>query len=68
MSALYAAAQPVAGVAFVEITKLRRLGTLKPEAPPSGVLEIGRLEIARLDRDPNFPDRGVLTIRTRGGR
>jgi hypothetical protein len=68
LSALYAAAQPVAGVAFVEITTLRRLGGLKPEVPPSGVLEIGRLEIARLDHDPNFPDRGVLTIRARGGR
>jgi hypothetical protein len=68
LSQLYAAAQPVAGVAHLEITKLRRLGTQKPEVPTSGVVDLARLEIARLDHDPNFPDRGVLTIRTKGGR
>ena len=33
-----------------------------------GVLEMGRLEIARLDNDPSFPERGVLTITAGGGK
>jgi hypothetical protein len=31
-------------------------------------LELGRLEIARLDNDPNFPDRGVLRLALQGGK
>ena len=31
-----------------------------------GVLAIGRLEIARLDNDPNFPERGVLRLDAAG--
>lgn len=68
LSTIYAAAQPVPGVGYLEITRLRRLGSSFPEVPASGTLEMGRLQIARLDHDPNFPDRGTLTIVTRGGR
>jgi hypothetical protein len=28
---------------------------------------MGRLEIARLDNDPNFPERGTLTLTLGGG-
>ena len=34
----------------------------------TGVLPMGRLEIARLDNDPSFPERGVLTLTTGGGK
>ena len=29
---------------------------------------MGRLEIARLDNDPNFPERGVLALTVGGGK
>ena len=33
-----------------------------------GVLELGRLEIARLDNDPDYPDHGVLRFTMEGGK
>ena len=63
LSQLYAAAQEVAGVRYVEINTFQRLGTPSTAALDEGVLTIGRLEIARLDNDPNFPERGVLDVR-----
>lgn len=69
LSRIYAAAQAVPGVRHVEILTLRRLGVTRPPAvPPDGVLVIDRLEIARLESDPNFPDRGQLELEMRGGR
>jgi hypothetical protein len=68
VSRIYAAAQKVAGVSHVDVTVLRRLGVQNPEVPAGNILEMGRLEIVRLDHDPNHRERGVLTIHTRGGR
>lgn len=68
LSRLYAAAQAVAGVAFAEITTFRRLGGSGRGALDTGVLSIGTLEIARLDNDPNFPERGILRLTLEGGR
>jgi hypothetical protein len=31
-------------------------------------MKLGRLEIARLDNDPNFPEHGVLRLDLRGGK
>lgn len=69
LSALYEAAQAVQGVASVVITTFRRL-RVPPDPKPldDGVLAIGRLEIARLDNDPNFPERGVLKLSVGGGK
>ena len=39
----------------------------RPAALDSGVLPMGRLEIARLDNDPNFPERGRARRSTLGG-
>ena len=47
---------------------LRRLGSDDTQALVDGQLAVGPLEIARLDNDPNFPDRGVLRVIPRGGR
>lgn len=68
LSALYAAAQAVEGVASVVIDTFQRLR--KPDAKPldAGVLDMGRLEIARLDNDPSFPERGVLRLDLGGGK
>ena len=67
LSRIYAEAQKLAGVRHVEVTTFQRLGT-PSVALETGVLAIGRLEIARLDNDPNFPDRGQLRFTMKGGR
>ena len=68
LSRLYAAAQAVEGVASVEITKFQRQGKAATSALQAGVLPLARLEIARLDNDPNFPERGVFRLQMKGGR
>ncbi|RFC33117.1 MAG: putative baseplate assembly protein [Candidatus Nitrotoga sp. MKT] len=69
LSAIYEAAQAIQGVASVVIKTFQRLRT-PPDPKPmdDGVLTIGRLEIARLDNDPNFPERGVLKLSIGGGK
>jgi hypothetical protein len=69
-SPLYAAAQAVPGVASVHITKFQRQDTpgTDSEALDKGNLTLGRLEIARLDNDRNFPEHGVLRVTLGGGK
>lgn len=68
LSTLYAAAQSVEGVDSVDITVFRRQGTPSSSGLESARLEFGRLEIARLDNDPDFPERGVFRLEMKGGR
>jgi hypothetical protein len=68
LGVLYAAAQKVEGVRFVTIEKFQRLGIDSRQALDEGVLQIGRLEIARLDDDQNFPERGVFRLTLEGGK
>ena len=68
LSPLYAAAASVAGVGSVLVTTFQRQGTPSSEALQNGELKLGRLEIARLDNDPNFRDRGVLRLLVEGGK
>jgi hypothetical protein len=68
LSALYAAAQGVEGVASIDVTTFQRQDRPNRDAFDKGRLELGRLEIARLDNDPNFPDRGVLRLTLGGGK
>jgi len=68
LSAIYAAAQAVAGVESVHVTKFHRLGVPDGRPLEEGFIELGRLEIARLDNDPNFPERGVLRLSLGGGK
>lgn len=68
LSQLYAAAQAVTGVRFVEFIKFQRFGLDSQEGLDAGLLEMDRLEIARLDNDPNFPERGLLRPIMEGGR
>jgi len=68
LSRIVAAAQEVPGVRFVEALVFQRLGDERSSALDSGELAIGRLEIARLDNDPSFPERGVLRLTMEGGR
>ncbi len=68
LSPLYAAAQAVQGVESVVITKFRRQGTDNNDALDAGKLELGRLQIARCDNDPNFPEHGVFRLTMNGGK
>ncbi|WP_396957661.1 putative baseplate assembly protein [Nitrosomonas sp.] len=69
LSELYEAAHSVQGVASAVIKTFRRLRTPRDLKPlDEGVLTIERLEIARLDNDPNFPERGVLKLSVGGGK
>jgi hypothetical protein len=68
LSALYAAAQAVAGVASVQITTFQRQGLPETSGLTNGFLVMNRLEIARLDNDPNFVERGIFKLDLGGGR
>jgi hypothetical protein len=68
LSTLYEAAQAVQGVASVVFDTFERLRFPDSKPLDDGVLPMGRLEIARLDNDPNFPERGVLTLTVGGGK
>jgi hypothetical protein len=67
LSAIVARAMDVPGVASVTPVKFQRLGHTAQSELDDGVLNLGRLEIARLDNDPNAPEQGRLDIRVRGG-
>jgi hypothetical protein len=68
LSQIYAQAQAIPGIAFVQITKFQKQGIESDEAIKTGKLILGRLEIARLDNDPNFPEHGVLRLNLEGGK
>jgi len=62
LSPLIAAAQDVAGVESVMVKKFQRQRVESDVALKSAKLDIARLEIARLNNDPNFPERGSFTV------
>lgn len=68
LSPFYAAAQAVAGVESVDITTFQRRGVPSAKGLDDGRLDMGRLEIPRLDNDPNFQERGAFTLTLSGGR
>lgn len=65
---ILAAMHAVPGVTSLEVRRLGRLGLAGEEALRDGRIALGRLEIARLDNDPDFPERGRLALHMRGGR
>ena len=69
LSTVEAAAQNIEGVRYVAVKRFTRFGSTKPfEGLEGGRLSIERLEIARLDNNPNFPENGVLRLTLEGGR
>ena len=68
LSPMYAAARSVPGVDSVQITRFYRQGQEDPKPLADGFMLLGRLEIARLDNDPNFPEHGVLRLDLHGGK
>ena len=68
LSRLIAAAQAVAGVESVRATTFQRQGEFSNAALQTGQITLERLEIARLDNDRNFPNRGVFRLALGGGK
>lgn len=68
LSPLYAAAQAVPGVASVQITTFKRRTATDRTGLEKGFLQLGRMEIARLDNDRNFAERGVFRLTLGGGK
>ena len=68
LSAIVAAAQDVPGVRSVTPLVFQRQRDDSTSALDTGVLEMGRLEVPRLDDDPSFPEHGVLELALGGGK
>jgi predicted phage baseplate assembly protein len=68
LSQIYAAVQSVEGVCSVVVTRFTPFGQPDNGEVARGVIPIGPWQIARLDNDPNFMERGVLKITMRGGK
>jgi hypothetical protein len=68
LSRIVAIAQAIPGVESVTVTEFQRLFEEPGDEIASGVLPIGQLEVAQLDNDPVFPERGLLRLEMRGGR
>jgi hypothetical protein len=68
LSSIYAAAQAVDGVAAVVVTRFERRDRPGGSGLNTGRLDIAALEIARLDNDPDFPERGTFQVTMRGGK
>jgi hypothetical protein len=68
LSAVIAATMAVPGVDYVTPLRFQRLGRPAAGEIVSGRIPIARLEIARLDNDPNAPEHGRLRldVNTRG--
>jgi Baseplate J-like protein len=67
LSRIVARAMQVPGVEWVDVTALHRFREGAGEALETGRIEFGRLEIPRLDNDPNRPENGRIVISTKGG-
>lgn len=67
LAPIVALAMGVAGVLRVEAVRFRRWREADAGELAKGRLEVDRLEIARLDDDPNRPENGRLTLHMEGG-
>jgi hypothetical protein len=68
LSDLCAAVERVEGVESVVVTKLKPFAGSAGQELVQGFVAAGRLEILRLDNDPNYPENGVLELTMRGGK
>jgi hypothetical protein len=68
VSRIVAAVRSIQGIESVTIERLTRFGQPDEGAVQSGVLNLGPLEIARLDNDSTTPEHGTLKLNLEGGR
>ncbi|MDH4273646.1 MAG: putative baseplate assembly protein [Gammaproteobacteria bacterium] len=67
LSTVIAAAMRIAGVTWVAAERFKRWGEADSGQLAQGFINIGRIEIARLDNDPNAPNHGRLELIMEGG-
>lgn len=67
LSRIYEVAAGVEGVASLEVLRFQRWGKKANQEIENGFLTPGRVEIVRLDNDPNFPENGKIEFDMRGG-
>lgn len=67
LSKIVTAAAAVPGVRWVEVKRFQRWGAPDNGELDSGVIPIGRLEVARLDNDRSAPENGRLELNMNGG-
>jgi len=68
LSRVIAAVQGIEGVDAVRAERFQRLDNPSPLSLEREQIEIDRLEVAQLDNDPNFPERGRLALSAGGGK
>jgi hypothetical protein len=66
LSQIYSTSMQVAGVQSVAVERFQRLGKAPNNELKNAELRVGRLEIVRLDNDPNFPENGKLELVMKG--
>jgi predicted phage baseplate assembly protein len=68
VSEIVAVAQQIEGVLWVAVTKLERTGEGAGGEVDAGTLQVGPLEVARVDSRRGFPEFGSITFDLEGGR
>jgi hypothetical protein len=68
LSQLYAAVVAMEGVDSASVKQFQRWGKLANHELQQGYIPVDRLEILRLDNDPNFPENGILRLNMGGGK
>lgn len=67
LSRVYAVLEAVEGIESANVTVFKRYWDAQRDEIERGHIPLGEMEIARLDNDPNFPERGVLQLTAVGG-
>jgi hypothetical protein len=67
LSRMVAEAMRIPGVMWVETLRFQRWGQEPEGETDAGMIRIDRLEIARLDNDPSFPENGRIEFAMTGG-
>lgn len=67
LSRIYKTAMDVDGVEWVGASRFQRLDKKPEKELELKVLKVDRLEIIRLDNDPNFPENGKIRFEMKGG-
>jgi hypothetical protein len=67
LSRLYAVLDTVDGLDSATVTTFKRYWEIARDELKRGLIQMGEMEIPRLDNDPNFPEDGVLHLTVVGG-
>ena len=67
LSQVVTTAMQISGVRSVELTKFQRWGQLPNNELERGQISFGRLEITRVDNNPNAPENGRIVFNMEGG-